>query len=164
MSAAPRRRRKAPGIASVSATEVEQLVWSTWREADLLTYVERTARLLGYRAYHTTFSIKSAAGFPDLVLTSAGRRRTVYAELKQEGLWPTVGRVRKETGRWIEGQTDWLRDLQDAGNEVYLWWPSDAQDIARILDDRGPAFLGVGGVRCVERLETWLEANPPADR
>jgi hypothetical protein len=160
MSAAPRKRRTLPA----GASEAEQAVFSTWREVDLLNYVLRTARLLGYRSYHTAYSIKSTAGFPDVALVSGRRRRTVYAELKKEGLWPTVGRVRPQTGRWIEGQTDWLRDLQDAGNEVYLWWPSDAQDIARILDDRGPRTLSTGGVRCVERLDQWLEANPPADR
>jgi len=154
MSAAPRRRRKAP----VEATEAEQAVFSTWREADLLSYVLRTARLLGYRTYHTTFSIKSAAGFPDVVLTSPARRRTVYAELKQEGLWPTVGRVRPATGRWVDGQTEWLRDLQDAGNEVYLWWPSDAQDIANLLGDAGPFITAPDQppLRCVERLDAWL--------
>jgi len=69
------------------------------------------ARLCGWLVYHTFNSSKSDPGFPDLVLVRDGR--IVYAELKTE------------KGRLTKHQRDWLKALDDAGQEVYVWRPSD---------------------------------------
>jgi hypothetical protein len=134
-------------------SDAERILLGSVTEGELQTYVLRTARLLGYRCYHTTYSIKSQAGFPDLVLVGRIRRRTVFAELKRQGLWPTRGRVNRQ-GRWVDGQAEWLSDLLSAGSEAYLWWPSDRQAIARILQDGAAP-----DEPCVARLREYLAAE-----
>lgn len=59
------------------------------------------------------------AGFPDLVAVRG--RRTVYIELK------------RETGRVTADQQRWHDALRRAGNEVYVWRPSDVNDAKDIL-------------------------------
>lgn len=81
--------------------------------------VERLARYLGWRAYHTHDSRRSSAGFPDLVLLRD--TRVLVAELKSE-----TGRVRAE-------QREWLEAFELAGVEAHLWRPSDWADIERTL-------------------------------
>jgi hypothetical protein len=131
-------------------------VWSTWTEASLQAFVRRTAHITGWLVYHTAFSMKSDAGFPDLVLV---KERIVYAELKRENLWPTEGHL--STGavpKWVNGQREWLTALADAGAEVYLWWPSDTTDIATILTS-GPDEE----MACVRRIRGYLGADAPED-
>lgn len=85
------------------------------------------AKMLGYAAYHTWLSARSAPGFPDLVLirpvsprgTRAGR--VVFAELKNE-----KGTLRPH-------QEAWLEILRQAGAEVYVWRPADFQELVLIL-------------------------------
>jgi hypothetical protein len=111
--------------------------WALQTEADLDATIRRTALTLGYFPYHTSFSIKSEAGFPDWVLVSP--RRLVIAESKREGDGPRPGHFSKGKARrrWIAGQEEWLArfwySAPDEGHEVYLWWPSDAHDITTIL-------------------------------
>jgi VRR-NUC domain len=100
-------------------------------EAELQAFVVRTARLLGWRVFHPKFSIGSDSGWPDLTLVSPEQQRVVFAELKREGRWPT--RTRLVNGRLRQGQAAWLETLMEAGQEVYLWWPSDRDDVATIL-------------------------------
>jgi hypothetical protein len=76
------------------------------------------ARQLGWFEYHTFDSRKSRAGFPDLVLI---RERIVYAEVKAE------------RGKTTPTQDDVLQRLRNAGGEVYVWKPSDYDDVQRIL-------------------------------
>lgn len=78
-------------------------------EKTLQEAVERCARLLGYRVYHTHDSRRSEPGYPDLCMVRRGR--LVYAELKS-----AKGRVRPE-------QHAWLAELAAAGAETYLWRP-----------------------------------------
>ena len=80
------------------------------------------ARQLGWRAYHTYDSRRSAPGFPDLVLVRG--RRIVYAELKSE------------RGVMSAAQYQWLRDLVCAGQDVFLWRPSDWDAILAELQIR----------------------------
>jgi VRR-NUC domain len=61
------------------------------------------------------------AGFPDVVLV---RERVVFAELKAEKT-----RVTRDQGRWLDA-------LADAGAEVFLWRPSDWEEIERVLRGR----------------------------
>lgn len=129
------------------------VVWGSWTEAALQAFVRRTARMCGWLVYHTAFSMKSDAGFPDLVLV---KDRIIFAELKRENLWPTEGGLSQSAvPRWINGQREWLQQLSRAGGETYLWWPSDSHDIATILTS-GPD----GEMACVRRLRDYLGPDP----
>ena len=82
------------------------------------------APMLGWRpalTYHTLRSKGSQSGFPDRVLV---RERVIFAELK------------REKGKPTEAQIEWLDGLAAAGAEVYLWRPSDLEEIGRILSRR----------------------------
>lgn len=90
-------------------------------EKDWQRQVRELAETLGYRRYHTFDSRRSDTGFPDLVLVSAQRKRVVYLELK------------REQGRLTPSQADWIRDLAEAGAEVYVARPRNLQDLADVL-------------------------------
>ncbi len=80
-----------------------------------LVHAERPAwTAKGYRT-----AIQGDAGFPDLVMVR--EKRTVYAELKSE------------QGRLSEEQAAWIAALQQAKNEVFVWHPSDWDEIVSIL-------------------------------
>lgn len=79
------------------------------------------ARALGWWAYHTYDSRRSAPGFPDLVLV---RERVVFAELKRAG------------GRLTPDQRHVIAILKAAGAEVYVWWPADVDDVHQVLASR----------------------------
>jgi hypothetical protein len=76
---------------------------------------------LGWTTYHTLRSRGSRAGYPDRTLV---RERILFVELKREKTGPT------------DDQVEWLDKLATAGGEVYLWRPSDLDEIARILTGR----------------------------
>ena len=59
-----------------------------------------------------------AKGFPDLVLVRDG---VIFAELKSE------------KGKLTPEQQEWIDLLKAAGQEVYVWRPSDRDDIEVIL-------------------------------
>lgn len=63
-------------------------------EAQFQQQLVQAAQLLGYRCYHTAFSIGSDRGFPDLVLV---RDRIVVLEVKSER-----GKVRPGQQAWID--------------------------------------------------------------
>jgi hypothetical protein len=89
-------------------------------EEEFQSTVNSMARAFGWRYYHTYDSRMDNPGFPDLVLTRDGR--IVFAELK----------IQK--GRASEAQKGWLEALQENEQvEVYLWRPSDLDEIERIL-------------------------------
>lgn len=90
-------------------------------ERQLQAQVLDLAHLLGWRTYHSWTSIHSTAGFPDLVLVSADRRRVVFAELK--------GMRRRLT----EAQDEWLGILRLCGAEAYVWRPDQLKEIAEVL-------------------------------
>lgn len=139
---------------AVGASEAEQAVFGLTTEDDLLVYVRNTAGLAQFLYYHPTFSIKGPSGFPDVVLVHRTSGRTIIAELKREGLWPTPDRMKG--GRWLQGQRTWLDALSRGPVEAYLWWPSDARDIADILTD-GPR----DDMPCVVRLRKYLGVPTP---
>jgi hypothetical protein len=91
-------------------------------EKDLQDGVVKLARMLGYLAYHTYDSRRSAAGFPDLVLVHERSGSLLFAELKRDGQHPTVAQQR------------WLRVLAIRG-VAFVWRPADLRDgsIARAL-------------------------------
>jgi hypothetical protein len=83
--------------------------------------VIQLAAACGYLCYHTHDSRGSQKGFPDWVLVSARRKRCLYVELKVPPDGPTPD------------QTMWLKELQGAGQEAYLWYPDDWDLLIRIL-------------------------------
>lgn len=86
--------------------------------------VLQLAKLCGFRVYHTWLSIRSTAGFPDLVLCRDGR--LIFAELKSDRGTPTAA------------QQEWLAALRKVkGVEVYLWRPADWEQIERVLQRDG---------------------------
>ena len=91
--------------------------------------VEKAARMLGWRHYHTYRAKRSEEGFPDLVLA---RERIVWAELKTDS----------PRSQATPDQRKWLTALADAGEEVYLWRPRHWEELVTILQrrDRGDAY------------------------
>lgn len=91
-------------------------------EAQFARQVEDLARLYGYKIYHSWISVRSAPGFPDLVLASAARRRLIVAELKGT------------SGRPSAAQLAWLEELRGCGPpEAQLWYPHQIEAVRRCL-------------------------------
>lgn len=99
-------------------------------EKDWQRQVIELAGMLGYRHYHTHDSRRSPHGFPDLVFVSPLRGRVIFAELKSE------------RGKPSAEQEAWLRDLERAGAEAYLWRPGDLDEVGRVL---AGAHVAAGG-------------------
>lgn len=86
--------------------------WNQW--------VYDTARGLGWLSFHTFDSRRSTPGFPDLAMVRNGR--LIFAELKAEGEKPT------------RAQREWLDELgRCLGVDVYVWKPSDVDEVLRVL-------------------------------
>lgn len=75
----------------------------------------------GKSAYQTTTSIK---GWPDLYMWRPGEH--IAVELK------------REKGRLTEEQRTCLRGLANAGVRVFVWRPSDLDEVQRVLGRRTP--------------------------
>lgn len=90
-------------------------------ERDFQALVVQLAKLRGWLTYHTYDSRRSDEGFPDLVMVRDDR--VLFIELKQER------RNRKASAV----QQKWLDNLTAAGQEVYLWRPSDWPTITKTL-------------------------------
>lgn len=88
-------------------------------ERSFMAQVIRYAELMGWRAYHTFDSRRSAAGFPDCVFVR--RPRCVFIETKAE------------RGRLTDDQRAWLAELRACGQEVYLFRPSDWREVEEVL-------------------------------
>ena len=92
----------------------------TMTETQFLKSVVSVAEDGGWLVYHTYDSRRSQAGFPDLVMTKAGR--TIFAELKSQ------------KGRIKAAQQNWLDELgKTQGLEVFLWRPSDMDEVVKNL-------------------------------
>lgn len=76
-------------------------------------------KAMGWKAYHTWRSVHSVKGFPDICAVKG--ERLLFAELKTE-----KGRVTPEQEEWLE-----LLAVPQS-NEVYLWRPSDWEEIVEI--------------------------------
>jgi hypothetical protein len=143
--------RPSPKLSGLLQTSpAERAVYSRVTEDDVDREVRRLAGLYGWRHYHTRYSLRSQAGFPDVALLRPPR--FILAELKRQGGVPTVARLvhdRRGYPRWVEGQLDWLADLTECpGVEAYLWWPDTLGEVATILES-GPRVDMV----CVRRLQ-----------
>jgi hypothetical protein len=122
-----------------------------WSEDELDRHLRALALALNWWPYHTRLSLRSEGGFPDWILLKPPR--LLLVECKRQGLWPTPPRLSKR-GRWSIGQAQWLlRWSRQPHVEVYLAWPSDHADLARILQE-GPD----PAMPCVRRTAAVLEA------
>ena len=94
--------------------------WAVMTEETFQSSVIQVAKDTGWMLFHDYDSRRSTAGFPDLVMTRNGR--TIFAELKSQ-----KGRIRTE-------QKQWMAELEKTlGVEVYLWRPSDMDDVVEVL-------------------------------
>jgi len=80
--------------------------------------VKDAASLFRHEYYHTQRSQWSPAGFPDCVMV---RETVIYAELKSE------------KGKLSEDQRRWLLALCRAGQRVFVWKPSNLDQIIEVL-------------------------------
>jgi len=102
------------------------------KEQELLNAVIELAHLYGWLVAHfrpaqtmhgwRTAVSADGAGFPDCVMVHKESGRVIYAELKSE-----EGKVSPEQQIWLETLAGCPR------NEVYLWRPSDLDEIAKVL-------------------------------
>lgn len=90
------------------------------------------SRSFGWEDYHTTFSLGSKPGFPDLILWHPERKLFLFVEIKTE------------TGKLQDNQHERLLSLYAAAKnnkaenvKVYLWRPKDIEQITRILAPPG---------------------------
>lgn len=108
--------------------KLDEILEKDW-DAQLFNTQRGLAPNLGWTlSYHTLRSKGSRSGFPDRVLI---RERVIFAELKREKTKPTEEQV-----RFLDG-------LAAAGAEVYVWRPSDLDEIGRILSRRWQRVVGV---------------------
>ncbi len=102
-------------------------------EKDFLKQVIDAGHLFGWLAVHFRHALQrdgkyltpvqaDAAGFPDLILVHPIQKRIIWAELKSE------------KGRVSDKQFEWIKALAKAGQkEVFVWKPSDFDDVVDIL-------------------------------
>ena len=128
-------------MTSAASPSLDDVLEKEW-DATLFHSQKGLAPMLGWRlTYHTLRSKGSQSGFPDRVLV---RDRIIYAELKREKTQPTVA------------QKEWLDGLARAGAEVYLWRPSDLDEIAKILGKRWTFEKGLTGTARLRSELTWF--------
>lgn len=121
----------APVRLGVSVAEFRARQAEAMSEAQLTTAFLALARFHGWvkeLAYHAHDSRRSREGFPDWTMVNPRQRRLLFAELKKQD-----GRVSPAQRRWIDG-------LELAGQEAYVWRPSDILDgsMEEILRRRPP--------------------------
>lgn len=93
-------------------------------EREWTRWVKGRADEWGWLRYHTHRSDFSPAGFPDECLVRPPR--LVFAELKSA------------TGKLSPNQVRWRDELAEVpGVEWYLWRPSDADEVIRVLAPPG---------------------------
>ena len=95
-------------------------------ERDFQATVVEMARALDWSVHgvleQERYAKRLSKGFPDLVLARFGLlARVIFCELKTQ-----KGRVSPE-------QRAWLDLLTECDQEVYLWRPSDMDEIERVL-------------------------------
>lgn len=88
-------------------------------EKDFLAQVVKLTKMYGWETYHTWSSLHSAQGYPDLTLVKPPL--LIFAELKSE------------KGKISEFQKKWIQWLKDCGVEVYVWRPSQFDEIVERL-------------------------------
>ena len=110
------------------------------------------ATQLGWESHWTFLSKGSRSGYPD---RTACRDRIIFVELKRE----LTGKKSEDANRQpSDEQVAWLDRLAAAGGEVYLWRPSDLDEIAAVLSKRW-RLEGDGSLRnarlAIEGRQEW---------
>jgi hypothetical protein len=95
------------------------LVLGEVKERDYQQWIIDFAGAHGWRYYHTHYSKFSPSGFPDLFLVRGDR--AVALEVKRMG------------GRATPDQDAWVADLNEAGVEASVVWPSDEEFVVGLL-------------------------------
>lgn len=94
----------------MKAAEYRSMMAESMSEQQLQDHVVALATRLGWLSYHTYSSVRSAPGFPDLVMV---RGTCMFRELKAAN-----GVVSKH-------QRVWLQALKVAGVDADVWRPMD---------------------------------------
>lgn len=76
-------------------------------ERDFQRSVIHAAEILGWRVYHTTYSIGSDKGYPDLTMIHP-THGAMWLELKGP------------RGRASQEQQEWIQSLKSAGQKAYI--------------------------------------------
>lgn len=115
----------------LTATEIQNHVWRNMSEKDLYLQIRRLAERFGWRYWHQNQTRREVepglwigdrdnAGWPDLTLAhpDAG---LLLRELKTQA------------GKLTPIQLRAVKDLREAGADVFVWRPSSLPKIERIL-------------------------------
>jgi len=103
----------------VTAANWRRVEFESQPEKTFQTWLVELAEAHGWLVYHTYDSRRSQPGFPDLCMVRG--QRIVFAELKSQ------------KGRVAASQQNWLTALGATAVEVYLWRPSDREQIEETL-------------------------------
>jgi NADH:ubiquinone oxidoreductase subunit len=106
-------------MTKTSAPPITEKVWQS--------QVVGLAKTLGWRVYHPFLSKWSEKGYPDLTCVNTRQQRIVFIELKTE------------KGKLTPSQEEWIHDLKAAGQEAYMFRPSDWEKVAKILQHKPDA-------------------------
>lgn len=138
----------------ITATQMRLAALNAVTEKQFQGQVEQSAKIHGYRYFHPWNSQHSVGGFPDLVLVREIPRspRILFAELK------------REKGRGTAQQVGWLDALHNTGGEVFLWRPSDSDEIDRILRSPDAASIEDSPTWWYLRRDEFIARMPPAER
>ena len=88
-------------------------------EADFQRQVQDIARIHGWVDYHVLKAKGMRAGFPDLVLLR--KPELIWVELKSA------------KGKVTPAQAEMHEMLRGCGQEVYIWYPDDWNEIEEVL-------------------------------
>ena len=102
--------------------KTREVIATSYTEKQWQSEVMALAKDLGWLVYHTLRSNGSEPGFPDLVLVRG--ERVLFIEVKTM------------KGKLSPAQSFWLAALSHTTVEVYLWRPSDIQEVAEVLRRR----------------------------
>lgn len=114
-------------VASVRSELAGSLTEKQWQEQ-----VVALATSLGWRHFHPFDMRRSDTGYPDLTLVRErrGDARLVFAELK------------RQSGKLTAHQAGWLDVLAATGNRVFVWRPTDFDDVHEVLAARTVSEIG----------------------
>jgi hypothetical protein len=113
--------------------------FSTWTLREARRRGWRAAQMENMRVVRTpngprAIPAKDIAGLPDLLLVHP-KLGLVWAELKMDGAKPPSPE-----------QVEWLVALREAREAVYVWRPSDQDEILDVLDGRTVGLFQMAGI------------------
>ena len=102
---------------------LRQAIDQSMTEKEWMALIVELAQRLGWEVWHHYDSRRTIWGVPDLELLRPPRH--IRAETKREGKSLTAE------------QYDFLSMLIECGEEAYCWWPSDFDEVVRVLGKSG---------------------------